>query len=249
MKGGRRLADGRRRRPLGRALQEVLAPAGAGAAAREERAPGAGLLAHPARAALLQTLLDRPLCNVAQLARAVGTTAPSARWHLAVLEEAGLVETRREGRSLLACVPGTADGPHARALGVLARPRALGLIRAVSAAPGLTVAEVARAAQTTPQSALRALKALSTVELVETVRDGRYVRCYPGDGLERLVEERADALPAQVRRLQAAVEGAGESMALVRRARGEVTFTVGRRGARREFSLRSDGPLMPGAGT
>ncbi len=238
------MAKGRTRKPLGRALREVLTPAGGAARGREEQAPGAGLLAHPARAALFQILLDQPFTNVAQLARSLRTTPPSVRWHLSVLEEAGLVQTRREGRARVAHVPGTTDAHKTRALEALRRPRALLLLRTVSQSPGMTVAEVARAAQTSPQSARRGLQSLAAVGFVESVRDGRNLRSYPGDGLEKLVEVRSDALPAQLRRVQAALEQAGESTVVVRRAHGQVTFAVGRRGARREFSLRSDRPLL-----
>lgn len=235
---------GRHRKPLGRALKEVLEPPGEGAKRREEQAPGAGLLAHPARAALFQLLLDRPLSNVAQIAAALRTTAPTARWHLAVLEEAGLVRTRRAGRALVASVPGTAEGKHAKPLAALRRPHGLTVVHAVSASPGLTLGQAARAAGTTPQSAARALADLEDAGLVERVRDGRSVRCYPGEGIGRLVEERADALPDLAERVQAALEAAGEPAAIVRRRRGEVTLSVGRRGARTEFTLRSEGPLV-----
>lgn len=237
---------GHTRKPLGRALREVIGPRGEAATRREERAPSAGLLAHPARAALFQLLLDCPFSNVAQVAAGLGTTAPTARWHLTVLEEAGLLQTRREGRSLVAAVTGSVDARHAPALRALRLPHALALLRAVNASPGLALGEAARAAAVSPQSAARAVERLEGVAFVERVSDGRSVRVYPGPGLDRLVEERAEALPDLAGRVQAALEAAGEHAAVVRRRRGEVTLAVGRRGARTELALRSEGPLLPG---
>jgi DNA-binding transcriptional ArsR family regulator len=237
------VADARRRRALGRALKDVLASQAGEVGAPDEQGPGSGLFGHGAHAALFQLLLDRPMTNVAQAARALGTSPPSARWHLSVLEQAGVVETRRQGREVVAFVRGTAQAGEARALSTLRRPAVARVLQEVIDAPGSTMGELARAAGTSPASAARALRALSAARFVQVVSDGRARRCYPGGGLGRIEDERAQAMAGHARRVQLALEQAGETVSVVRRGRGEVTLAVGRRGQRREFTLRSLAPM------
>lgn len=54
-------------------------------------------LADGNRLRILRLLLDRPLC-VCELRAALGITQPSVSKHLRILEEAGLVEKKRQGQ-------------------------------------------------------------------------------------------------------------------------------------------------------
>jgi DNA-binding transcriptional ArsR family regulator len=206
----------------------------------EERAPGAGLLANPSRARLFQSLLDHPLLHVAALARAAAVARPSARWHLHVLEEAGLVRCTKGAREARYFVTGTVDDSLQGALMALRAPLGASALAAVVEAPGLSLRELADALDASSQATLRATRQLEAVGFVEAVRDGKFVRHYPGPHLETFRARRAAGLPGQLLRVETALAEAGEHVAVTRRSRDEVQFQVGRRGARREFRFRPD---------
>ena len=122
---------------------------------------------------------------------------------------------------------------------------ALPVLATVVDSPGMSLREVAKGVGSSPQSVLRARAPLESVAMVEVQRDGRRVRIYPGEGLPRFLARRTAELPEVYGRVEGALKQAGEACQVVRRGRGEITFGVGRRGARREFHLRADGPLRP----
>src|SRR5437763_15494833 len=60
-------------------------------------------LADPARRAMVERLSRGP-APVSELARPLPMSLPSAMQHLAVLEQAGLVRTRKDGRVRTCCI-------------------------------------------------------------------------------------------------------------------------------------------------
>jgi DNA-binding transcriptional ArsR family regulator len=66
----------------------------------------AGLFAHRSRLAMIDALLDGREHAVGALARVAGIAASTATEHLSLLEEAGVVVTRRNGRQRLAQLAG-----------------------------------------------------------------------------------------------------------------------------------------------
>jgi len=238
-----------RARPrLGAALQQALGPRGGGAPERETRAPAAGLFGHPVRAQLYQDVLDRPLSHIAVLARGCALSPPSTRWHVGVMERAGVVRVKRAGREVRVFASGSLEGENEQALRALRGPLVLKVLRQVNASPGSALREMAAQVKASPQSVLRALEPLAQLDMVETLRDGRYARSYPGEGLARFIDRRAQALPGHFARTSAALQQAGERVHLIRKARDEFEFSAGLRGGRRVFLLRANGPLLPQAG-
>ena len=234
------------RRKLGAALQLALSGRAHVDERAEERAPGAGILSGDGRGRAFQALLDRPLLHIAGVARAARLASATATWHLGVLERAGLLEAYRGGRESRYFVKGTVDDHSRTELLALRAPLAQPVLAAVADAPGMSLRQVASEVGVSPQSVLRARTALEALGMLETERDGRRVRIYPADGLPRFLAQRTAQLPEVYARVEAALVRAGESCQAVRRSRGEIVFGVGRRGARREFHLRADGPLRPG---
>jgi DNA-binding IclR family transcriptional regulator len=233
------------RRRLGAALQQALSGRPQVDVRGEERAPGAGLLSGEARARVFQALLDRPLLHLAGAARAAHLASATAAWHMAALEGAGLIERLPGGRETRFAVVGTCDEGSRAALLALRMPLVQPVLAAVAGAPGLSVAEVAREVGTSAQSVLRVRARMEPLGFLDAARDGRHVRLYPAEGLPAFLARRTEQLPASYARVEAGLLRAGETCQAVRRARGEVVFAVGRRGARREFTLRADGPLRP----
>jgi DNA-binding transcriptional ArsR family regulator len=233
------------RRKLGAALQLALSGRPQVEGRPEERAPGAGLLAGDARARAFQALLDRPLLHISAVARSAHLASATAAWHLSVLERAGLAQRvagRRESRYF---VTGTVDD-HSRAeLLALRMPLAQPVLAAVAESPGLTLAEVAAEVGASPQSVLRARGPLEALNFLETQREGRRVRTYPAIGLPQFLARRTAELGGVYAKVEGALRAAGETCQVARRGRGEIAFSVGRRGAKRDFHLRADGPLRP----
>lgn len=237
----------RSRRRLGAALQQALGGKLEFSRAAEERAPGAGILANAARGRVFQALLDRPLTHEAGLARACRLSPPSVRWHLKVLGEAGLVHAVRGSREVRFFVSGTGEDESRASLLALRARLALPVLSAVLQSPGLTLRELADEVRASPQAVLRAKARLEALGLLERHKDGKFTRMYPSEGLGRFLARRTSGLPGSFARVEAALTDAGESVSVTRRGREEIVFQVGRRGARREFRLRAQGPLLPDA--
>jgi DNA-binding transcriptional ArsR family regulator len=235
------------RRKLGAALQLALSGRPQVEGRSEEHAPGAGVLAGEARAKAFQALLDRPLLHISGVARTSHMAAATAAWHLAVLEKAGLAQRMRGGREARFFVTGTVDEGSRAELLALRAPLAQPVLAAVAESPGLSLAEVAAEVKASPQSVLRARGPLEALRFLETQREGRSVRTYPAEGLPQFLAKRTADLPLLYEKVEGALRAAGETCQVARKARGEIAFSVGRRGAKRDFQLRADGPLRPSA--
>ena len=235
------------RRKLGAALQLALSGRPQVEGRSEERAPGAGVLAGDGRARAFQALLDRPLLHISGVARAAHLANATAAWHLGVLERAGLAQRLRGGREARYFVTGTVDEASRAELLALRLPLAQPVLAAVAESPGLTLGEVAAEVGASPQSVLRARAPLESLRFLETHREGRRVRTYPAEGLPQFLARRTADLPAVYGRVEGALRAAGETCQVSRKGRGDIAFSVGRRGAKRDFHLRADGPLRPAA--
>ncbi len=235
------------RRKLGAALQLALSGRPQVESPSEERAPGAGVLAGDARARAFQALLDRPLLHISGIARAAHVASATASWHLAVLQRAALAQRLRGGREARFFVTGTVDDASRAQLLALRLQLALPVLAAVTESPGMSLAEVAAEVGASPQSVLRARAPLEALRFLETHREGRRVRTYPAEGLPKFLARRTADLPAVYEKVEGALRAAGETCQVSRKGRGEIAFSVGRRGAMRDFHLRADGPLRPAA--
>lgn len=230
---------------LGAALQQALAGNLEIRSGVEGRAPGAGLFANAARARLFQALLDRPLSRTASLARATGLARSSVRWHLAALGDAGLVRRAELSGNPRYFAAGTVEGDGRDDLAGLRAPHAIDVLGAVARSPGLTLTELAGEVSASPQAVLRARLAIGPLGFIEALKEGRYTRHYPAAALSTFVSLQAAKLPQRFSTLETALKAAGEGVSVTRRARDEVVFQVGRRGARREFRLRATSTLAP----
>jgi len=68
-------------------------------------------LAHPARLAILQTLVDRGTCVCGEIVCVMPLSQATVSQHLKVLKEAGLISGETEGTRSCYCVNATAIGP------------------------------------------------------------------------------------------------------------------------------------------
>ena len=84
----------------------------------------AALIADPARAAMLTTLLDGTVRSAGELAILAGISAQSASMHLAQLLQGGFVKVSREGRYRYYCLAGAQIAHAIESLGSVSTAQA-----------------------------------------------------------------------------------------------------------------------------
>lgn len=100
----------------------------------------AGLLADPARVAMLDALHAGRALAAGELARAAGVAAPTASAHLRRLLDGGLVAVQAQGRHRYYRLAGPAVAEAVEALSVIARPRPVRSLRQSQRAQALRFA-------------------------------------------------------------------------------------------------------------
>lgn len=105
------------------------------------RIPADHALDHPLRQQLFNAVLEGRLGNASALARAFQVSRAAARHHLALLEEAGHLASRRLGRQRVYAA--TSDPVIALGLSLLATPACLALALDLQAHPGASAREAA----------------------------------------------------------------------------------------------------------
>ena len=89
----------------------------------DERIEAFRAIGHKARLAILTELMAGEM-NVSEIESRTGITQPSLSQQLAVLRQAGLVETRRHAKAVFYRVDGAAMADHADFLNGIAGPQA-----------------------------------------------------------------------------------------------------------------------------
>jgi DNA-binding transcriptional ArsR family regulator len=100
----------------------------------------AGLLADPARVAMLDALMDGRALSAGELARCARVGAPTASAHLRRLLDGGLLAVRAQGRHRYYRLAGPAVAEAMEALGVIAPPRPVRSLRQSQQAQALRIA-------------------------------------------------------------------------------------------------------------
>jgi DNA-binding transcriptional ArsR family regulator len=100
----------------------------------------AGLLADPARVAMLDALLDGRALSAGELARHARVSAPTASAHLRRLLDGGLVAVQAQGRHRYYRLAGPAVAAAMEALSVIAPPRPVRSLRQSQRAEALRLA-------------------------------------------------------------------------------------------------------------
>jgi predicted transcriptional regulator len=137
------------------------------------------LLEHPLRHGLHRSVQSSPGSTVAQLAAATGTGRTTADYHLRLLERAGAIWSRREGRVRRCYARGH---PGSASLGFSSwHPKAQRLATVVAALPGVGLSEAARRADVSPSLASFHLAHLVASGAVRRERRGTRVRFYPAE--------------------------------------------------------------------
>ncbi len=162
---------------LGRALETVLAQEGPG----EDLEVEGPSLANARRRQVFRYLCMRPCARVGEMARVLGMSHATVRWHERDLLENGYLEF---------------DGSHGFPRGLIAReeaglfallatPGRSAVLMACFTEPGVSLLELAAVVDLTRQSASKITLELSDAGLVTLVEDGRFRRHYPTDVLAK----------------------------------------------------------------
>jgi len=174
-------------RTLGEALRAVVTQE---AEAPPVHSAGESVLMSPPRQRVFEYLCSRPCSTPAQIARALGLSAPTVQWHLVKLRRAEYLLELGAGRSRLFFPAGLPL--DARDLSVLSTLHGLGgwpILAATLARPGLTLRQLADATGLGLGAARVQTRRLSGSGLLVVVVDGRYRRFYPGPEVSRLDRE------------------------------------------------------------
>lgn len=146
------------------------------------------LLSTPPRAALFQRLCELPCASLRELARLLGTPAPTVSWHIRKLVGGDLARSRRlAGRTVFFPV-GLVEEAEVPLLAALHRHAAAALYNDILASPG-TALSVVR--ERHGRRGARALRLLKEQGLVTVMRTGRAFLCYPTPLLDGMRERAA----------------------------------------------------------
>lgn len=151
--------------PLALAALALLAPV----VALYRRILPSRALVHPLREQLLQRVRDHPGIHESQLAREMGLRHTHVQYHLRVLEEAGVLETRRFGG--LKCIFELGrHSPAEKAMAMVERGRSREVLLAVAGEPGIPQRALARRLGMSESSVKWHLDRLEQAGLVRTER-------------------------------------------------------------------------------
>lgn len=140
------------------------------------RIPAPRVLEHPGRALVSALVHEEPGIHAREIARRAGLPRGTASYHLSVLARAGVLASP-QGRHFSCYFPRGQGGAAAVAVvGAIKSTGAQRLLAAVCGQPGLRVAEAARLAGMTRQTASQHASALERVGLLDVARDRGRVR-------------------------------------------------------------------------
>ncbi len=162
---------------LGRALETVLGQEGPG----EDLEIEGPSLANARRRQLFRYLCIRPCARVGEMARVLGMSHATVRWHERDLLEKGYLEfdgSHGFPRGLI-------DPEDSALFTLLGTPGRSAVLLACFTEPGVSLLELAEAVDLTRQSASKIASELSDAGLVTLVEDGRFRRHYPTDLLAK----------------------------------------------------------------
>ena len=201
-----------------------------------EAAPGAreSVLGNPQRRRVFQSLCLHPAGSIAEVARALGVSPATVRFHALRLAAAAYLAATDESFVPAGLVPPD-DLPLFRALATAPARRALA---AAYGTAGLSVGELADAVGMSRQALASLLDSLVALGLISRVADGRFTRVYA----TRALEERRERHTPRARQFCESVlrrlAAEGEAPAVLRQTPAEFQCRFGRGSLRALLELR-----------
>jgi len=147
------------------------------------------VLMNPSRQQLFRYLCRYPCSYLSEIARSMGISPPTAKWHLDKLCRGGLVQAHKIGKKTVYYpmdMVGPSDVP---VLALMNHPQTKRLFLGITKEPGLTQKELSKLLEVRHQVVIWHATRLQEVGLITTVLDGRYTRYFPSTTLKELVQK------------------------------------------------------------
>jgi len=173
---------------LGKAFRSVIRREDLISSEKPAVREGTSLLMNSTRREIFQYLCKYPCSHLRGISRDLEIAAPTSKWHLTKLEDAGFVSSRSVGRSLVFYPTQFIDGEHVELFSTLTKEKARIVFRVVYENPGITQQEISRASKLNYQAVRWFSKELEKTEVLKIVDDGKYKRHYPTEKLRDLSE-------------------------------------------------------------
>lgn len=175
---------------IGDALKRAVETKPVQAPEDSTRAKPTGALMNTNRRNVLQYLCRHPCSRPGSIAKALGISAPSVKWHLGVLVETGYVQSHRSAKPSY-CPAGFVTRKNMDVFFALADEKCLSVLRSVMQNPGSDISMLAEGGQTSKNHARSALVQLLELDLVSALKDGRHSRYFPTDKIEAVIKDEA----------------------------------------------------------
>ena len=149
---------------------------------------------NPARRKVFEYLCQFPAAHFSEMARDVGFSTPTLRWHLEKLEKRGFLAKKAVGNKLVYFPVGLVSSEDVDVLCLLHKDKARTVLVLVYNRGGLSQKDIQAETRINGQTLTGYLKSLESAKLLSSLEDGRYRRYYPTNVLLGLSEKHRQAL-------------------------------------------------------
>lgn len=174
--------------------------------ASESRARASSPLMNENRRRIFQYLCTNPCSAQGRISRALDISRPTVSWHLDQLIKSGYLTTYLDGNRRLFSPPGLLSEKSMTIFSILNEPAGMGIYRAILYEPGLDPATLKGIIESSPGRISRLLERMLAADLLISVRDGRHIRYFPGQGHVKAAKEDAMSRKEFLRRLMARMD-------------------------------------------
>ena len=125
------------------------------------------------RRKIFEYLCKKPCAHLRQIARDIGMTPPSAKWHLVKIQDRGFIYSNEIGGHLVFYPRRLIQKEAVPFFSYLSREKTGALLRLIVMRPGITQRELADELGRNPQSVSKLLGKIKDEGLVNYIKDGR----------------------------------------------------------------------------
>ena len=135
--------------------------------------PYVSVFMHRDRRKIFEYLSRSPCSHLRQIARDIGMSPPSAKWHLSKLEERGFIYSRMVENHLIFYPRKLISEKSIKFFYYLSRKKTGDILKLILLKPGITQREISEELNRNPQSVSKLLANIKKEGLVYYVKDGR----------------------------------------------------------------------------
>jgi len=142
-------------------------------------------LMNTTRQDLFVYLSRHPCSNLTCMARAVKLSVPTVKWHVERMNRSGFVRSFRFGNKFVFAPEWMVADEDIIALGLLNTPKARRIFIEVQESPGSSQKDISETLSVSHQTVISFTGRLIDEGLLRSVVDGRFIRYFPTDALEK----------------------------------------------------------------